>query len=63
MGFFDFLADAGSKVFGKDEKEAEVTMPVIMHIEKSGVDVRHLKTNFSNGVVTLSKRKSRVNGW
>ena len=54
MGFFDFLADAGSKVSGKDEKEAEVTMPVIMHIEKSGVDVSHLKTNFSNGVVTLS---------
>lgn len=54
MGFFDFLADAGSKVFGKDEKEAEVTLPVIKHIEKSGVDVSNLKTKFANGVVTLS---------
>ena len=54
MGFFDFLADAGSKVFGKDEKEAEVTLPIIKHIENSGVDVSSLKTKFANGTVTLS---------
>ncbi len=54
MGFFDFLADAGSKVFGKDEQEAEVTLPIIKHIENSGVDVSNLKTKFANGAVTLS---------
>lgn len=54
MGFFDFLADAGSKVFGKDDPEPEVTLPVIKHIENSGVDVANLKTNFAAGVVTLS---------
>jgi len=54
MGFFDFLADAGSKVFGKDEKEAEVTLPIIKHIENSGVDISHLKTKFASGVVTLT---------
>jgi len=54
MGFFDFLADAGSKVFGKDEKEVEVTMPIINHIKNSGVDISNMKTKFNNGTVTLS---------
>lgn len=54
MGFFDFLADAGSKVFGKDDPEPEVTLPIIKHIENSGVDVSNLKTKLTQGVVTLS---------
>lgn len=54
MGFFDFIADAGSRIFKDDEKEAEVTLPVIKHIENSGVDVSHIKTSFSSGTVTLS---------
>jgi nucleoid-associated protein YgaU len=54
MGFFDFLADAGSKVFGDDEKEADVSLPIIKHIENSGVDVSNLKTKLVKGVVTLS---------
>ncbi|MFC3192958.1 peptidoglycan-binding protein LysM [Marinicella sediminis] len=54
MGFFDFIADAGSRIFKDDEKEPEVTMPVIKHIENSGVDVSHMKTGFSAGLVTLS---------
>lgn len=54
MGFFDFLADAGSRVFGKDDPEPEVSLPIIKHIENSGVDVSSLKTAFVQGVVTLS---------
>jgi nucleoid-associated protein YgaU len=54
MGFFDFISDAGAKVFGKDEPEKNVTMPVIKHIENSGVDVQHVTTNFNKGVVNLS---------
>lgn len=54
MGFFDFLADAGSKVFGKDDPEPQVTVPIIKHIENNGVDVSNLKTHFNQGVVTLS---------
>lgn len=54
MGFFDFLADAGSKVFGKDDPEPEVYQPIINHIENSGVDISSLKTSFNQGVVTLS---------
>ncbi len=54
MGFFDFISDAGAKVFGKDNAEKDVTMPIIKHIENSGVDVEYVTTNFSNGVVNLS---------
>ncbi len=54
MGFFDFLADAGSRVFSKDKAEPEVTKPVIQHIKNSGVDISNMKTEFNKGVVTLS---------
>ena len=54
MGFFDFISDAGAKVFGKDEPEKNITMPVIKHIENSGVNVEHVTTNFNQGVVNLS---------
>lgn len=54
MGFFDFLADAGSKVFGSDEDEKDVTLPIIKHIENAGVDIANMKTKFAAGVVTLS---------
>ncbi|KAA3639708.1 MAG: peptidoglycan-binding protein LysM [Proteobacteria bacterium] len=54
MGFFDFISDAGAKVFGKDKPEKDVTMPVIKHIENSGVDTAHVTTSFSQGVVNLS---------
>lgn len=54
MGFFDFISDAGAKVFGKDKPEKEVTIPIIKHIEKSGVDTQYVTTNFQSGVVTLS---------
>lgn len=54
MGFFDFISDAGAKVFGKDEPDNNVTMPVIKHIENSGVKVEHVTTSFNQGVVNLS---------
>lgn len=54
MGFFDFLADTGSRVFGKGDSKPEITQPVIQHIQNSGVDISDMKTDFNNGVVTLS---------
>ncbi len=54
MGFFDFIADAGTKLFGKDEPENELTLPIIKHIENAGIDVSNMKTAFNAGVVTLS---------
>ncbi|MCX7544961.1 peptidoglycan-binding protein LysM [Marinicella gelatinilytica] len=54
MGFFDFISDAGAKVFGKDKPEKDVTMPIIKHIENSGVSTEYVNTDFKAGVVTLS---------
>lgn len=54
MGFFDFISDAGSRVFGQDKSEADVTMPIIKHIEGSGIDTSRVTTDFQAGVVTLS---------
>ncbi|WP_395377613.1 peptidoglycan-binding protein LysM [Marinicella sp. W31] len=54
MGFFDFVKQAGSGLFGSDEAEADVTLPIIKHIEKAGVDISNLKTKLAQGVVTLT---------
>ncbi len=54
MGFFDFISDAGAKVFGKDEPNKNVTMPIIKHIENSGVNTEYITTDFNKGVVLLS---------
>jgi nucleoid-associated protein YgaU len=54
MGFFDFIADAGSNLFKGDEAEPEITKPISVHIKDAGVTTDHLKVNFSQGAVTLS---------
>lgn len=54
MGFFDFIAEAGSNLFGKDEPEAQVTRPIIEHIKDAGVDGTYLNVDFRAGAVTLS---------
>lgn len=54
MGFFDFLSDAGTRIFSGDEQKTETTLPIIRHIEKSGVDITHIKTQFNKDIITLS---------
>lgn len=55
MGFFDFLADAGSRILSSDDgQKIETTLPIIKHIETSGVDISNIKTKLEQGVVTLS---------
>ena len=54
MGFFDFIADAGSNLFSNDEPEPQITRPIIEHIKEAGVDASHLKVDFRKGAVTLS---------
>ncbi len=54
MGFFDFISDAGAKIFGQDEEPQNVTKPIIKHIEDNGVDTSQMKTEFSAGTVILS---------
>lgn len=54
MGFFDFIADAGSNLFKGDEPEPEITKPIAVHIRDAGVMIDNLKVNFRSGAVTLS---------
>lgn len=59
MGFFDFIADAGSNLFKGDEPEPEITKPISVQIKEAGVMTDNMKVNFSMGAdqkgkVTLS---------
>ncbi|HPQ88094.1 MAG TPA: BON domain-containing protein, partial [Gammaproteobacteria bacterium] len=54
MGFFDFIADAGSRLFKDDDPEPEVTKPIAVHIKEAGVMTDHLKVDYKAGAVTLS---------
>jgi len=54
MGFFDFIADAGSNLFNGDEMEPEITKPIVVHIEEAGVITDNLKVTFNRGAITLS---------
>ena len=54
MGFFDFIADAGSNLFDGDEPEPEITKPIIVHIKDASVNTDNLQVSFQRGAVTLS---------
>jgi len=54
MGFFDFISDAGAKIFGKEEDQQDVTKPIIQHIAENGIDTSNMKTQFKSGTVVLS---------
>ncbi len=54
MGIFDFLSNAGEKVFGKSVDVTEPDMTLSDHIRKNGLDPANLKFAFSNQAVTVS---------
>jgi len=54
MGFFDFIADAGSRLFESDEKEPEVTKPIAIQIKEAGVMIDNMNVDYNMGKVTLS---------
>lgn len=51
MGLFDFAADWGKKLFGKDDDPAE---KIKQHIEKENPGIKNLGVAFENGKVKLS---------
>jgi hypothetical protein len=51
MGLFDFAANIGRKLFGKDE---EAPAKIQEHLEADNPGISGLGVNFANGVVTLS---------
>ncbi len=51
MGLFDFAANIGRKLFGKDD---EAPAKIQEHIEADNPGISGLGVNFNDGVVTLS---------
>jgi nucleoid-associated protein YgaU len=51
MGLFDFAADLGKKLFGKDDDPAE---KIKQQIEADNPGIKDLSVNFENGKVVLS---------
>lgn len=54
MGFFDFIADAGTNLFKSGDPEPEVIKPIAIQIRDAGVMTDALKVAFRAGAVTLS---------
>lgn len=52
MGFFDFIADAGTNLFKGDEPEPEITKPIAEHIRDAGVLIDNLKVKFNQTSAT-----------
>ncbi len=56
MGFFDFIADAGSSLFKGDEPPEDIANSIIENISSSGVNVDKLTLHFDHGNVVLLGR-------
>src|SRR6187431_2257435 len=58
MGLFDFVKNAGAKIFGKqprddDDDDAEVVKPLRQHLKEHGIDPTNIRTRFVNGVLVV----------
>ncbi len=55
MGLFDFVRNAGAKIFGKDEDKRDVTKPLSSHLREHGIDPTGLTFKFEgDGTVVMS---------
>ena len=56
MGLFDFVKNAGDKVFSKDDQEAEMNQAradsLTGHVGSLGIEIRELEITFDDGLVT-----------
>jgi nucleoid-associated protein YgaU len=55
MGLFDFVSNAGKKLFGKEEEAAP---KIKEHIEEDNPGIENLDVQFDNGQVKLSGKAS-----
>lgn len=46
MGFFDFVKDAGSSIFGGDADEKDIVKPLGQHLREHGVDTSNLQIKY-----------------
>ena len=58
MGLFDFVKNAGSKIFGKqprddDDDDSTVVKPLRQHLKEHGIDPANIRTRFVNGVLVV----------
>lgn len=57
MGFFDFVKDAGDKVFHKEDNTAEMNQAkadsLIGHVKGLGLDIKDLAVSFNDGVAVV----------
>ena len=58
MGLFDFVKNAGSKIFGKqprddDDDDIDVVKPLRQHLKEHGIDPTNIRTRFVNGVLVV----------
>lgn len=53
MGIFDFVRNAGAKIFGKDkvDDKLDVRLPLRTHVQQQGINADNLKFHFEQGVL------------
>jgi len=58
MGIFDFVRNAGAKIFGKDKPDThgEPYKPLRQHVEEHGISAKDMNFRFENSVLI-------VDGW
>ncbi len=55
MGLFDFVRNAGKKIFGKDDDKKDVTKPLSSHLRENGIDPSGIQFKFEgDGTVVMS---------
>ncbi|MGI8560406.1 MAG: peptidoglycan-binding protein LysM [Luteimonas sp.] len=55
MGLFDFVRNAGKKIFGKDDDKQDVTKPLSAHLRENGIDPSGISFKFEgDGTVVMS---------
>jgi|CXWL01.1.fsa_nt_gi nucleoid-associated protein YgaU len=55
MGIFDFVRNAGAKLFGKDKPEmhGEPSKPLRQHVEEHGISAKDINFHFQSGVLIV----------
>lgn len=58
MGLFDFVKNAGAKIFGKpprddDDDDTTVVKPLRQHLKDHGIDPANIRTRFVDGVLVV----------
>jgi nucleoid-associated protein YgaU len=54
MGLLDFVKDAGSKIFGKDDDRKDVTKPLSTHLRENGIDPSGISFRFQGDGSTVT---------